>query len=536
MTSLRPVRTSRRFRSSLARAAVGASGLALALAATGGALFGQEEAKAPPKAPPKSAPAYADAGAPQRPRHLLQSPGSRATNRPASDYGLGENAASRLLPYPPGGAGDRTPFDIHRYAGRGPSSFGSATLGMPWAEWVERCSRQKPLLTAERKAYMESRFDFSNAAIPGATMSGGKPVMRGPIARLPQGVASFEDLAALAPGEVRRRGLFPYVPLSHMLQTTAHMVFPESWVRSHPEHERIDCEHDVPDAYLPEFPPPLFLTTHKELGDVTNGEEITLANYYAMFDGLLTGEQMEGLKELLRPTATTWFNHTEHRVTLEPSAGVACFSCHVNGHTNGAIELAPDSRPNQARLRVDTPTMRGNFNLMQLSSKRSIRSLDHFSEVEEYFDGDPGSLGQPIGLANRQRSLTNRMGDFNAIIDNPPAPKLGPPMRLDRSKASAEELRGEELFHGKATCAQCHYGPAFTDDYMHDLQAERFYVGRPEGPIKTFALRGIKDTPPYLHDGRCPTLHDAVEFFNVILELRLSKEEKGDLVAFLLCL
>lgn len=152
----------------------------------------------------------------------------------------------------------------------------------------------------------------------------------------------------------------------------------------------LHIDFDVPDEYLPEFPPPMFLTTHKELGDVTGGREVTLGNYYEIFDGLLTGEQMEGLKELLRPSPTTWFNHTEHRVTLEPSAGVSCFSCHVNGHTNGAIELAPDSRPNEARLRVDTPSMRGNYNLLQLSSKRSIRSMDHFAEIEEYFDGDLG--------------------------------------------------------------------------------------------------------------------------------------------------
>jgi cytochrome c peroxidase len=65
---------------------------------------------------------------------------------------------------------------------------------------------------------------------------------------------------------------------------------------------------------------------------------------------------------------------------------------------------------------------------------------------------------------------------------------------------------------------------------------ERFYVGRPEGPIKTFPLRGSKDSPPYLHDGRLPTLHDTVEFFSIVLELRLTEQEKEDLVAFLLCL
>jgi cytochrome c peroxidase len=56
------------------------------------------------------------------------------------------------------------------------------------------------------------------------------------------------------------------------------------------------------------------------------------------------------------------------------------------------------------------------------------------------------------------------------------------------------------------------------------------------GPIKTFPLRGIKDSPPYLHDGRCPTLNDVVQFLNLVLELGLTKQEKEDLVAFLLCL
>jgi hypothetical protein len=79
---------------------------------------------------------------------------------------------------------------------------------------------------------------------------------------------------------------------------------------------------------------------------------------------------------------------------------------------------------------------------------------------------------------------------------------------------------------------------------MHNLKTERFYKpqtinGRKvamDGPIKTFPLRGIKDSPPYLHDDRLLTLDDTVEFFNLILELKLTKDEKRDLVAFLLCL
>jgi cytochrome c peroxidase len=468
--------------------------------------------------------------------HMLQSPGAEVADYVEPDYGLGDGHIDKLIPYPNVKKGERTPFDLWLYGGKGKTSFMNPNLPMDWEDWVKFNKDQKPQLMADVRAYMASRYDFSGATIPGAMMSGQrKPVMMGPIARLPKGIASFEALAAMSPDEIKEKDLFPYKPLAHPLQSTAHMVFPDNWNKVHPEHIRMDLDHDFPDGYLPEFPPPMFLTTHKELGDITDGKEITISNYYEIFNGLLTPEQMEGLKELLRPTPTTWFNHTTHRITEEPSSGVACFSCHVNGHTNGAFELAPDSRPHLARLRVETPSMRGNYNLMQLSSKRSIRSMDHFAEVEEYFDGDPGMM-QQIGPRAHQQTVANRMGDFNAILDFPPAPKLGPTYKLIKSMVTEQELLGEQLFHGKAQCSTCHYGPAFVDDYNHDLRVERFYKGRPEGPIKTFPLRGIKDSPPYLHDGRCPTLHDAVEFFNLVLELELTGEEKDALVAYMLCL
>jgi len=76
---------------------------------------------------------------------------------------------------------------------------------------------------------------------------------------------------------------------------------------------------------------------------------------------------------------------------------------------------------------------------------------------------------------------------------------------------------------------------------MHNLKVERFFKevminGRKasaDGPIKTFPLRGIKDSPPYLHDGRLLTLEDTIEFFNLVLELKLNEQEKQDLVAFM---
>ena len=92
------------------------------------------------------------------------------------------------------------------------------------------------------------------------------------------------------------------------------------------------------------------------------------------------------------------------------------------------------------------------------------------------------------------------MGQMQDIIDFPPAPKLDPLGRLDPSKATEQELAGEQVFMGKGQCAECHMPQtAFMDNNMHDLKLERFYkVGQtvnglvmlPDGPIKTFTLRG----------------------------------------------
>jgi hypothetical protein len=79
-----------------------------------------------------------------------------------------------------------------------------------------------------------------------------------------------------------------------------------------------------------------------------------------------------------------------------------------------------------------------------------------------------------------------------------------------------------------------------TDNLMQNLRAERFYkpqminglMASADGLIKTFPLRRVKDTPPYLHDGRLLTLDDTVKFFNLILGVELAPQEKKDLVAF----
>lgn len=454
--------------------------------------------------------------------------------RPYPQY---QPVGEELRPFPELGPCDLAPQELYRYGGVGRSSLGSVDDVEDFDELYRHCSEMKPKAMAARAEYMERRYDLTGDVRADVTMTRGKPIPAGPVTRLPEGFASWEELGELTPAELRERDVFPegFRPLSHPLQSTGHQLFPQAWTRQHPEHQRFDVDFDIPDPYLPEFPPPLFLTTRPDLGDVSQGREITQANFRELFNGILTPEQLEGLRLLVTKFPTTWFNHTKHRLTRYPSRGTACLDCHVNGHTNGAIEMDPGTRPTLARVRLDTPTLRGNHVNLLFSLKRSIRSTDHFSEIEEYFDGDI-SLQPQIGGRQLDRVSTNRMGDFNSIVAFPPAPKLDRFGRLDPDKATEAELRGERVFHGKARCAGCHPPPYYLDNQMHDLRVEELYPGRAEGWAKTFSLRGIKDSPPYFHDGRLPTLEDTVEFFNLLLHTRLTAQEKEDLVSFLLTL
>lgn len=224
-----------------------------------------------------------------------------------------------------------------------------------------------------------------------------------------------------------------------------------------------------------------------------------------------------------------------------------CFECHANDHTNASTHLVGDIRPQEFRHRIDTPSLRG-VNIQRLfGSQRALKTVEDFTEFEQraaYFDGDPViATKKGVNILERANQV-HFMAEFQALLDFPPAPKLDVFGRLDPSKSSPAELRGQNVFFGKGRCGVCHPAPYYTDNLMHNMRTERFYepvmingrMASADGPIKTFVLRGIKDSPPYLHDGRLLTLEDTVEFFNLVLQLKLTATEKSDLVAFMRCL
>jgi len=396
--------------------------------------------------------------------------------------------------------------------------------------------KDKPGVMAKQAALLKERYKLDCKGNSSVTMTKGKPQPIGPTVLLKDGL-TWEKLAQMNAEEIRTQQAFPqgFTRLPHVKHEVGGMVFPKQQIEQFPRLERFDVDFDLPECFLPEFPPPIFLTTHPELGDVSQGEVLSAENFDRLFRGLVTPVQLDGLRMLVTQFPQEEFNLTPDRKSAKPSLGVACLDCHVNFHTTGQFHLNPDTRPQRDRLRLDTVSLRGLFNQQIHGSKRSLRSVEDFTEFEQrtaYFNGDHIRAAKK-GMNIIDRLQVTHMAQIQNMIDFPPAPKLDPMTgRLDRSRADKQEIAGEDLFFGKARCAVCHQPPAYTDHMMHDLFLERFGA-KADGPIKTFVLRGIKDSPPYLHDGRLPTLEDTVEFFNVVGGLKLNAEEKAALAAFM---
>lgn len=434
-----------------------------------------------------------------------------------------------------------------------PSSYSPVVDREPFATVRDRMTREKPQIMKRQMDLLAERYDLSDRPSRTVKMSGGKPIQEGTRVKLPEGI-TWESLAAKTPATIRDTNAWPkgFYPLPHPNHPEGGMVFPLSHIKEIKRQEerdltRFDLDFDLPDRFLPDFPAAIYLTTRPDLGDVSKHQVVTIANYYDLFNGILNPKQLDGLRLLLSPFPQQQFNQTDDRRTVKASKGVTCLDCHVNGHTNGATHLVGDIRPQEFRHRLDVPSLRG-VNVQRLfGSQRALKTVEDFTEFEQrgaYFDGDPViAVKKGVNILERG-SQVHAMAEFQELLDFPPAPKLNLLGRLDPSKSSETEMRGEKLFFGKAQCSACHAPPYYTDNLMHNLRTERFFkpvlingrTASADGPIKTFPLRGIKDSPPYLHDGRLLTLEDTVEFFNLVLGTKLNKDEKADLLAFLLCL
>ena len=120
---------------------------------------------------------------------------------------------------------------------------------------------------------------------------------------------TWDKLGGMTPEQIKQQNAFPmgFRPLPHVKHPVGRHGVPassrstRSKSRKPATCKRFDVDFDLPDHLTPEFPPPMFLTSRPDLGDVTNGEVLTIKNYYRLLYGKVTPVQMEGMRLLLTP-------------------------------------------------------------------------------------------------------------------------------------------------------------------------------------------------------------------------------------------
>ena len=159
----------------------------------------------------------------------------------------------------------------------------------------------KPEVMQRQRTLLNERYDLSNRPMPGVMMSGGRKAVQDGVRVKPRPGTSWEALAQMTPDEIKAKDLLPhgFMPLPHPKQSAGGQVFPQRQIdeiqgAEQRDLKRFDVDFDLPEHLTPEFPPPIFLSSRPDLGDVSGGKLLTIRNFYALLVGIVTPVQMEG--------------------------------------------------------------------------------------------------------------------------------------------------------------------------------------------------------------------------------------------------
>lgn len=143
------------------------------------------------------------------------------------------------------------------------SSYMPVDIKESFATIMARMKAAKGEVMQRQMALLNERYNLSRRVATDVTMSRGKPLPVGPAAKLASGL-TWEKLAGMSPEEIRAQGLFPkgFLPLPHPNHPEGGMLFPKMMIDQLIKMgegnrlERFDLDFDLPEHFLPEFPPP----------------------------------------------------------------------------------------------------------------------------------------------------------------------------------------------------------------------------------------------------------------------------------------
>jgi hypothetical protein len=203
------------------------------------------------------------------------------------------------------------------------------------------------------------------------------------------------------------------MPLPHVKQSQGGQVFPNIEIDTIRDREarslrRFDVDCDLPGHFTPEFPPPIYLTTHTELGDVSKGNLLAIKNYYALMVGILhagaAGRPAPAADAV--PPGGIQPDRGPQIGGPEPWRDVSRLPCQFS-HQCGVSSNAghpPAGRPVSPGFHQPE----GNVQPVH-GSKRSLRSVEDFTQFEHrtaYFNGDHASAQRKgANLPNRTEQV-----------------------------------------------------------------------------------------------------------------------------------
>ncbi len=189
---------------------------------------------------------------------------------------------------------------------------------------------------------------------------------------------------------------------------------------------------------------------------------------------------------------------TSHEDTLDAN-GDGIFGVARRIDVNGVIEIGRFGWKGQVPRLADfvNDAMMGELGITTPDNGRGFAGLS---------DGDP--------VADPEISQQD-VDDMTAFLKSLPAPARG-------GSTDPRVVEGLGLFH-EIGCAICHIPslpgpngpvPLYSNLLLHDVMPTDFRgmsePGAPSGMFQTPPLWGIKDTAPYMHDGRAEDLQDAI--------------------------
>lgn len=231
------------------------------------------------------------------------------------------------------------------------------------------------------------------------------------------------------------------------------------------------------------------------------------------------------------------FNSAD-RPELAKDQWISCAICHFDGGMDGRTWILGDGPRN-------TPSLSGVRETLPIHWSGD---LDELADVERTIR----TLQAGTGLVDAERvcepscdesePLSGRSPELDALVAY--LRSLNPPESLsenDDAEQMAAVERGRAIFSSAATgCSSCHIPPLYTDAMTRDVGTATSPLERNGTAFDTPSLRGVGETPPYLHDGSADTLRD------VLIEKNpndnhgstshLSDDEIDGLIRFLLSL